>query len=46
MEWATRRIIRTSFFERHAFINHIDNINAINEFLNKTFWNHILQPMP
>lgn len=37
MKRATGRIIRTRLFKRHAFINHIDNINAIEEFLDKTF---------
>jgi len=29
MKRAAGRIIGTGFFERYAFINHIDNINAI-----------------
>ena len=33
------RVIRTRFFQWHAFINHIDNVNAIEYVLNKTFRN-------
>jgi hypothetical protein len=40
MKRATSRVIGTSLFKRNALINHVININAINEFLNKTLWNH------
>ena len=29
MERAAGRVIRTCFFERHTFINHINDVNAI-----------------
>jgi hypothetical protein len=39
VERAAGRVIRTRFFKWHAFINHINNVNAIKQILNKTIWN-------
>ena len=39
MERAAGRIIGTGFFERYASIHHINNVNAVQEFLNKAFRN-------
>ena len=36
MERASSRVISTRLFEGYAFINHIDNLNAIEQLLNKT----------
>jgi hypothetical protein len=46
MERAAGRIIGAGFFKRHTSIHHIDNINAVQEFLNKAFWdqNYLLLP--
>ena len=43
MKGAASRIICTGFFERNTFIDHVIDINAINQFLDKAFWNHILR---
>ena len=43
MKRTASRVIRPRFFERNAFVNHVINIYAINEFLDKAFWNHILR---
>lgn len=46
MERAAGRIIGASFFERHTFIHHINNINAVQEFLNKAFRDQIYLLLP
>ena len=46
MERAAGRIIGTGFFERHTFIHHINNINAVQEFLNKAFRDQIYLLLP
>lgn len=46
MERAAGRIIGTGLFERHTFINHINNINAVQEFLNKAFRDQIYLLLP
>ena len=40
MKRATCRIIRASFFQRNTFIYHVDDINTVQKFLDKRFWNH------
>ncbi len=32
-------IVSARFFKRDTFINHIDDINAVEEFLYEAFWN-------
>ena len=39
VERAASREIRTGFFQRNTFINHVDHVNAIKKFLNKALWN-------
>lgn len=39
MERATGGIIRTRFLEWHAFVDDIDDVHAIEQFLDKTFRN-------
>ena len=39
MERTAGRIIRTRFFKRHAFIDYINDVNAIKQILNKAIRN-------
>lgn len=39
---ATSRVIGPSFFKRHAFINHVDNVHAIKQVLDKAFRDQVL----
>ena len=43
MKGTASRIVCASFFQRHTFVNHVIDINAIDQFLDKAFWNHILR---
>jgi hypothetical protein len=46
VEGTTGGVIRTRFFQWHTFINHIDDINAVNKLLYKGIWNHKGKYMP
>ena len=39
MKRATRRVISTSFFKRHTFVDDIDDIDTVEQILNETIWN-------
>ena len=41
MKRATRRVISTSFFKRHTFVDDIDDIDTVEQILNEAIWNHI-----
>jgi hypothetical protein len=40
VERAAGSVIRTGFFERHVTLDHVHDVEAIEQILNKTFWNH------
>lgn len=46
MEGTAGRIIHPCFLQRDTFIYHIDNVDAIEQFLNKSLWDHLNMNKP
>ena len=40
VEWTTSDKIRSCFFERHIALDHVHDIETIEQVLYETFWNH------
>jgi len=40
MKRAAGRVVGARLFQRHALVHHIDDIDAIEQFLDEGLWNH------
>ena len=40
MEGTAGDEVGTGFFERHIALDHVHDVEAIEQILNETFWNH------